>query len=107
MSTYIYKGGASRILNGVTLKDKGQEIELKSLRGIVNANRFILKKKQPKINKKVIPKPIVEKPVIEKIIVPIIEKPIIEKKIVPIIEKVVEKPIVPILIVPKVKGGNN
>ena len=97
MSTYIYKGGASRILNGVTLKDKGQEIELKSLRGIVNANRFILKKEQPKINKKN------KKVILE----PIIEKPIIENKIVPIIEKVVEKPIDPTLVIPKVKGGNN
>ena len=110
MPIYVYKGGATRIVKGITLRHKGQEIELKSLKGIVNANRLILKKEQPKIIKKikkVIPEPILEKPVIEKIIVPIIEKPIIEKKIVPIIEKVVEKPIVPILMVPKVKGGNN
>ena len=52
MPIYVYKGGATRIVKGITLRHKGQEIELKSLKGIVNANRLILKKEQPKINKK-------------------------------------------------------
>ena len=97
MPIYVYKDGATRTVKGITVRHKGQEIELKSLKGIVNANRLILKKEQPKINKKN------KKVILE----PIIEKPIIENKIVPIIEKVVEKPIDPTLVIPKVKGGNN
>ena len=69
MPTYIFKGGSIRIVNGIRLQNRGDEIELDSLNGLVNANRFVLKKEQPVIVKKpVILKPAVETPLeLEKI----------------------------------------
>ena len=83
MPIYVYKGGSDRIINGILLRNKGDEIELDSLTGIVNANRFILKKEKPiPKTKKVIPEIVKEVPIVEKV----------EKKIEPEV---------------KIKGGNN
>jgi len=77
MPTYIYKGGKHKILNGVVLRNYGDEIELNTLVGLIDANRFALKQGQSVVVKKptiqetkkfVIPDPVVaieknEKPI--------------------------------------------